>query len=101
MNQKVKRSGINIILGIVIGFIYYFSLRLEFLYKWMNYLPQQFIFLGNILPVIVVSILLACIIGKNVKDRIVNALQISIISVLSTLIIVIVVGSNIMYNFDR
>ncbi len=101
MNQKVKRSGINIILGIVIGFIYYFSLRLEFLYKWMRYLPQQFIFLGNILPAIVVSILLACIIGKNVKDRIVNTLQISITSVLSFFLIFMVVFCNTMYNFDR
>lgn len=100
MKSKLIKLAIHIIIGIAIGFIYYFSLRFEYLYTWMRYVPQQTIFLGNIITPVVLSTVIACLLGKNCKERVKNALLISFISVISFLTILCIVWSNTMYHFD-
>ncbi len=99
-----QKSVISVLIGLLIGMLYYFSLEFDFLYAWIEYIPteRKFLsFLSGIIVPIIVSIIVACIFGENRKERIKSALIISITSVIAFYCILIIIGSITMYNFDR
>ena len=100
--KEIKEIVINILAGLLVGALYFFSIRFDFLYAWTSYIPSGPLrFLCDLLPPVVVSIIVACILGKNRIDRIENALMISVISIISFFCILAILFTNAMYNFDR